>query len=106
MQAGLLTETITIQRVSEPNNTPYGGEVETWADYKTIKARKLLRGGSLGINAAEYYQAETVIFETHYHQDIKRSDRIKHGDDLYRVVSVDRVRRTRRVSITAERINE
>lgn len=106
MQAGLLRDKITIQRVATSPASPYGGDVEQWEDYRAIRARKVIRSGGVGVNAMEMHLSEVAQFEVHLYQDVRRTDRIKHDDDTYRVVGLDKNLRTRRLTITAERVNE
>lgn len=106
MQAGLLKERITIQRIADKPLSPYGGDVETWEDLRTIRARKVHKGGGVSVNALELYPSVTVIFETHMYQDIKRTDRVKHGDDLYRITDIEKNLKTKRLLITTERVND
>ena len=85
MRAGLLTETIELQRETHAVDD-YGTAVMTWATYATIRAQVVKIGAKEFIEAAGAITKPAVVFRVRYRQDVKIGDRVSYDERAYSVI--------------------
>ena len=107
MQAGLLTEDITIQRATIVKNA-YGSQVTTWADVEVCKAKAdYITGGSgRGENNQEIKYNTIYLFETYFHVDVKPYDRVIYNEQAYNVIFIQPLRLQNKKIIKCEIIDD
>jgi len=88
MRAGLLRHKITIQRVSESQDS-YGEADQTWSTFRIVKAGKRnLSGQENQVNDVRN-PVRMVEFKIHYISGVTNKMRIKHGDAIFNILFTD-----------------
>jgi len=81
-------KTVIIQRVSSTSNG-FGGTIETWTNHLTIDCIIDMMSGKESNIGKQYMEDSTHVLMTIAGYDITIADRVKHGDDIYRIIHVD-----------------
>lgn len=102
INAGKYRHSIVIQEPTKSTDA-WGGEINTWSNFATVRAKKRpLRGREL--IAAQAEQSETeVMFYIRYLSGVDRSMRIVHDSKYYDITSVVNVdERNRELEISTK----
>jgi SPP1 family predicted phage head-tail adaptor len=105
MRAGLLKDTITIQR-KVVVETGYAGKKAEYQDYITTRAEVVHNGGNKRIDAGEIFTSYTVRFSIYIYHRITPDMVIIHEGVKYRILDINPQRAQQRIIITGEVINE
>ncbi|MDR1882996.1 MAG: phage head closure protein [Prevotella sp.] len=105
MRAGLLKDTITIQRKVEIE-TEYAGKKTEYQDCITTRAEVVHNSGTKRIEAGEIFTSYTVRFSIYIHHKITPDMVIIHDGIKYRILDVNPQKAQQRIIITGEIINE
>lgn len=84
----MMDQRIIIQRSTVASRDAHGGEVLTWADYKTRQAEVRYGGGSEGQASNKETASLTAVFRFRYISDLTEKDRIVHGSNVLDIVSI------------------
>jgi SPP1 family predicted phage head-tail adaptor len=88
VRAGQLDHVITIQRATTTVSDA-GEPVEVWTDLITLRAQRVrLKVDELQKDWGTNTQAE-MIFRVRWYGDLRTDDRVKHGDVLYDLKSIE-----------------
>ena len=105
MRAGLLTETIKIQKPVAVE-TKYSGKVTEYKDFITTKASVLHLSGSRRVSAGEIINDYSVRFVIRYYHRVTADMIILHAGVKYRIHDINPEKSKQSLTITAEVINE
>lgn len=105
MRAGLLTETIKIQKPVSVE-TRYSGKTTEYKDYITTKASVVHLSGSRRISAGEIINDYSVKFIIRYYHQVTSDMIIVHAGTRYRIQDINPEKSKQSKTITAEVINE
>lgn len=105
MKAGLLNTVVEILR-RESVSSRYGGTDDRWVVDRKARANVNHKGGRLELSSQEAFASRIVEFELHYFQRIDYPNRIRHAGSVYSIEDIEYNRKTRRLIITAQRVNE
>lgn len=107
MQAGRLTEDITITRPTVTQNE-YGEQITTYSTVETCKAyAEYITGGSGRTETNEEITYNSIyMFTVYYHVNIKNYDVIEYDGNKYNVVFIQPNRTANYKKIKCEAINE
>lgn len=100
MRAGLLTETIVIQR-NEKSKDKFGGVVDSWVNVFTAKADVYDVGGNrayVNDNIENPYDKKFVIW---YDRRVKPDMRVIYDNNIYLIKSVNSSRKSQATTIIA-----
>jgi SPP1 family predicted phage head-tail adaptor len=105
MQAGLLRDTIEIQkRIIDKDD--FGSDVETFQHYLSTKAQVIYSSGKRNISNNEITYNYNVTFVIRYCVDISESMRINFDEKYYRILSIEPDRHFNKKIVITELINE
>jgi len=90
MRAGRLRHKITIQKATESQDA-YGEADETWSTFRIVRAYKKVISGTENFVNDKRSPDRIVEFGIHYIDDVTPKMRIKHGTDIFNILSVDNV---------------
>ena len=106
MEAGKLTERITIQRPGVVRDA-YGATQTSWVDVVTnLPAAVNYIRGDREIDNEEIFHGRITTFSIRWQGDVNEDMRILWGDLKYRILSIDRRTHRREYMIRTELINE
>lgn len=105
MRAGLLTETIKIQKPVEVE-TKYSGKTVEYQDYITTKASVIHLSGSRKVSAGEIINDYSVRFIIRFYHKVTAEMIIIHEGVKYRIQDINPEKSKQSITIVAEVINE
>ena len=105
MQAGILTENITIKRPTVEKNA-YGEEVTEYAVIWTTRARLVHTGGGRTVENESIFYSQTKTFEVRDYVPIDYYDIIEWNNHEYRVIDIEPFKQQQKINIRAELIND
>jgi len=106
MEAGKLTERITIQRPGVVRDA-YGATQTSWVNVVTnLPAAVNYVRGDREIDNEEIFHGRITTFSIRWQGDVNEEMRILWGDLKYRILSIDRRTHRREYMIRTELINE
>ena len=106
MEAGKLTERITIQRPGVVRDA-YGATQTSWVNVVTnLPAAVNYIRGDREIDNEEIFHGRITTFSIRWQGDVNEEMRILWGDLKYRILSIDRRTHRREYMIRTELINE
>lgn len=106
MEAGKLTERITIQRPGVVRDA-YGATQTSWVNVVTnLPAAVNYIRGDREIDNEEIFHGRVTTFSIRWQGDVNEEMRILWGDLKYRILSIDRRTHRREYMIRTELINE
>jgi SPP1 family predicted phage head-tail adaptor len=106
MEAGKLTERITIQRPYTVRDV-YGSTTTDWADVvANLPAAVNYISGNREIDNEEIFHGRITTFSIRWRGTVNEEMRILWGDLKYRILSIDRRTHRREYLIRTELINE
>jgi len=106
MEAGKLTERITIQRPGVVRDA-YGATQTSWVEVVTnLPAAVNYIRGDREIDNEEIFHGRITTFSIRWQGDVNEDMRILWGDLKYRILSIDRRTHRREYMIRTELINE
>lgn len=105
MRAGLLTETILIQK-SVALETKFSGKTVGYKDYITTKASVYHMSGGRKISAGEVVNNYSVRFIIRFYHRVTADMIIIHQGSKYRILDINPEKSKQSITILAEVINE
>ena len=105
MQAGILTEVITIQQ-PVVNQNGYGANNVEWNNYITTKASINYNNGNRVNDNNEITFAYQVSFIIRVYHQINERMRIIWQGQKYRILSIEKDKQKQKITIRTELINE
>lgn len=106
MRVGLLTESVTIQRLVPRTDAIYGTANQDWEDVMTVRATIDYRGGDRVADNYEMVSTYQVKITTHLRRQIEPQMRVKCADGYYYIQSRYHDRRNAQTIMNCELINE
>lgn len=106
MRTGLLTEVVTIQRLTPVQDEVYGIANQTWEDVMSVRATIDYRGGDRVVDNYEVVNTHLVKITTHLRRQIEPQMRVKCTDGYYYIQSRYHDRRNGQTIMNCELINE
>lgn len=106
MKAGLLSETITIQKLTPIQDEVYGIAKQEWEDVMTLRATIDYRGGDRVVDNNEVVNTFLVKITTHLRRQIEPQMRVLCSDGAYYIQSRYHDRRGGQTIMYCELINE
>ena len=106
MRTGLLTEVVTIQRLTPVQDEVYGIANQTWEDVMSVRATIDYRGGDRVVDNYEVVNTHLVKITTHLRRQIEPQMRVKCADGYYYIQSRYHDRRNGQTIMNCELINE
>jgi len=103
MRAGRMDRRITIQKVTETQNT-YGEPIEAWTDHRTVWAEVVPQRGSSGehYRNPELVSTNRLIFRIRYLIGITNKMRIEYNSDYYDIKTTAELGRREILEILGE----
>lgn len=99
--AGALDQTVVIESLTVSQDS-YGGPVETWATFATVRARAVSQKGDEGFAAARVNARRTVKFQLRWLAGVEPTMRLTWRGDVYDIADVDEtLRRSGELWLTA-----
>lgn len=105
MNAGVLTEVITIQK-NNVMTDDYGANKVEWADYITTKAQVTYNSGNRVSENNEIIFTNVVGFTIRIYHKIDAKMHIIWNDNKYRILSIEADKHKQKLIINTELINE
>ncbi len=105
MQAGILTENITIKRPTVTKNA-YGEEVTEYAVIWNTRARLAHTGGGRTVENESIFYNKTKTFEVRDYVPIDYYDIIEWDNRKYRVIDIEPFKKQQKINIRTELIND
>lgn len=105
MRAGLLNEIIIVYRQQE-NQSEFGDISTSYAPHLRVRAQVNHSLGGRSIQNDEIFYNYSKTFVVRRYVDIKETDRIKYGNNYYRVISIEPDIRLQQKTILTELVNE
>lgn len=106
MQAGKLTERITIQRPTMTKDV-YGSTTIVWSAVATnLPSAVNYVSGNMSVTNEEIFHDRVTTFTIRWNGEVNETMRILWGDLKYRILSIDRRTHNREYYIRTELINE
>lgn len=105
MQAGILTETITIQQPSI-NQNGYGANSIVWTDYIRTKSAVTYNNGNRYNENNEIIFTYQVTFTIRIYHQLDERMRIVWNGNKYRILSIEPDKHQQKLVIKTELINE
>ena len=103
MRAGDLDQRITLQSVSEENDS--GSLIQTYNDMASVWAKVISQRGSEAFEAARTNARETIRVGMRYRSDVTDKWRLKWLGQAYNIVAVDRsMARSGELWVTAQAV--
>lgn len=90
MRAGRLNRRITIQQVTETQDT-YNAITRTWATYKTVWAEVVPKSGREYLNQAETVTQSDVLFRIRFITGVTTKMRISYDSNIYDIQSISEI---------------
>lgn len=106
MNAGLLNEYITIEKLEIENNEDFGSQESAYTDYLITKARVIYNTGNKTNDNNEVFFTSSVTFEIRLYNEVDESMRISFKDKKYRILSIIPDKHTQKLIIQTELIND
>lgn len=106
MRTGMLTEVVTIQRLTPVQDEVYGIAKQEWEDVMRVRATIDYRGGDRVIDNYEVVNTHLVKITTHLRRQIEPQMRVKCADGIYYIQSRYHDRRNGQTIMNCELINE
>lgn len=106
MRTGMLTEVVTIQRLTPVQDSVYGIASQTWEDVMKVRATIDYRGGDRVVDNYEVVNTHLVKITTHLRRQIEPQMRVKCADGYYYIQSRYHDRRSAQTIMNCELINE
>ena len=106
MRTGLLTEVVTIQRLTPVQDEVYGIANQTWEDVMSVRATIDYRGGDRVVDNYEVVSTHLVKITTHLRRQIEPQMRVKCTDGYYYIQNRYHDRRNAQTIMNCELINE
>lgn len=105
MRAGLLRDTITIQRLDIAKDS-FGSITSNWIDKITTRAQVKVNSGNRVNQNNEIINTYNVSFLIRLYHNVNESDRIIYNHKKYRIISIDKELPKQSITIIGELINE